>query len=53
MLVPKIVPIAPATLWRWVRAGTFPKPVKLGANITAWRAKDVQRWLDEKAAAAD
>ena len=43
------VPIAPATLWRWVKAGTFPAPVKLGSNTTAWLASDVQKWIDAKA----
>lgn len=40
-----LVPVSHATLWRWVRDGKFPKPVKLSANVTAWRAADVQAWL--------
>jgi prophage regulatory protein len=50
-LIPAIIPIAPATLWRWVLHGKFPKPVKLGANVTAWRCEDVRQWLDAKASA--
>lgn len=34
------------TLWRKVKAGTFPKPVKLGQNMTAWRLKEVQAWME-------
>ena len=39
-LIPVIFPFSPATLWRKVKAGTFPKPVKLGPRITAWRVED-------------
>lgn len=34
-----------STLWRMVARGEFPKPMKLGANITAWRVGDVRAWL--------
>ena len=47
-LIPNIIPIAPATLWRWVKSGQFIAPVKLGDNVTAWRCEDVRQWLDAK-----
>ncbi len=50
-LTPGIVPVSHATLWRWVKLGQFPKPVKLGGNTTAWRCEDVRQWLDSKALA--
>ena len=34
------------TLWRKVKAGTFPKPIKLGANMTAWRVEEVHQWIN-------
>ncbi|MBU3617336.1 AlpA family transcriptional regulator [Polynucleobacter sp. JS-Polo-80-F4] len=34
------------TLWRKVKAGTFPKPIKLGANMTAWRVEEVHQWMN-------
>lgn len=37
---------SPATLWRKVKAGTFPKPIKLGKNITAWRLNEVDSWME-------
>jgi predicted DNA-binding transcriptional regulator AlpA len=49
-LIPNIIPIAPATLWRWVKTGQFVAPVKLGNNTTAWRCEDVRQWLDAKSA---
>ena len=38
------------TLWRRVKAGTFPKPVKLSERVTAWRVEDVRQWLDAQTA---
>jgi predicted DNA-binding transcriptional regulator AlpA len=40
-LIPAIFPFSSATLWRKVKAGTFPKPVKLGPRITAWRVEEI------------
>ena len=45
------VPFSAPTLWRKVAAGTFPKPVKLSARVTAWRVGDVRAWLANPAAA--
>ena len=39
------LPFSAATLWRYVKNGTFPAPVKLGAKTTAWRVSDVRAWL--------
>ncbi|MBK9520350.1 MAG: AlpA family phage regulatory protein [Rhodocyclaceae bacterium] len=44
-LIPKLIPISPATFWRYVKSGTFPKPVKLSERITAWRWEDVNEWM--------
>jgi predicted DNA-binding transcriptional regulator AlpA len=49
-LIPTPVPFSSATLWRRVKAGTFPKPVKLSERVTAWRVEDVRQWLDAQAA---
>lgn len=45
---PGILPFSASTLWRRVRAQTFPAPVRLSERITAWKAEDVRRWLDEQ-----
>lgn len=36
-----ILPIGASTWWAGVAAGRYPKPVKLGPRITAWRLADV------------
>ena len=40
------IPFSAPTLWRKVKAGTFPQPVKLGQNMTAWRCEEVQAWME-------
>jgi len=47
-LIPAVLPFSVATLWRKVRNGTFPQPVKLSERITAWRAEDVRQWLESR-----
>lgn len=32
------------TIWRAVRAGTFPAPKKISTNRIAWRAADLAQW---------
>jgi len=45
--IPKVLlPFSPSTLWRMVRAGAFPAPVKLSQGVTAWRVEDVRAWLE-------
>lgn len=44
-LVGPILPIGATTLWRWVKEGKFPKPIKLSPRVTAWRAEDVREWM--------
>ncbi len=35
--------VGTATVWRWVKAGRLPKPLKVGPNTTAWRVGDLRR----------
>ncbi len=35
------------TIWRWTKNGNFPKPVKLGAGSTRWRASDLETWENQ------
>ncbi len=50
-LIPSVVPFSSATLWRKVKAGEFPRPVKLSERVTAWRVEDVRAWMLSRAAA--
>lgn len=39
------LPFSAPTLWRKVKAGTFPQPIKLSSRVTAWRVRDVREWM--------
>jgi predicted DNA-binding transcriptional regulator AlpA len=36
------IPVSKSTWWAGVKSGRFPKPVKLGPRITAWRVEDIR-----------
>lgn len=44
-LIPEVLPFSSATLWRKVKDGSFPAPVKLSERVTAWRRADVNAWM--------
>ena len=44
-----LAPFSATTLWRKVQAGTFPKPIKLSDQITAWRVSDIKEWAKDPA----
>lgn len=50
-LIPAILPFSSGTLWRKVKAGTFPRPVKLSERVTAWPAEAIREWMAERAVA--
>ncbi len=47
-LIPTIVPFSTATLWRKVKSGDFPQPIKLSERITAWRVEDIRVWMESR-----
>ncbi len=42
-----ITSFSESTLWRKVKAGTFPKPVTLSKRRVGWREADVMKWADK------
>jgi prophage regulatory protein len=44
--IPGLFPVCKSTWWEGVRSGRFPKPVKLGPKITAWRVEDIRRLIE-------
>ena len=39
--IPALIPVSKSTWWAGVSSGRFPKPIKLGPRITAWRVEDI------------
>jgi predicted DNA-binding transcriptional regulator AlpA len=46
--VPVPLPFSAPTLWRKVKAGTFPQPVKLSKRVTAWNVGEIRAWMIEQ-----
>lgn len=40
------IPVSKSTWWQGIRDGRFPRPVKLGPRITAWRVEDIRRLIE-------
>ncbi len=39
---PALIPVKKSCWWAGVASGRFPKPVKLGPRVTAWRVEDIR-----------
>ncbi|SDJ15162.1 helix-turn-helix transcriptional regulator [Lutimaribacter saemankumensis] len=37
-----------STIYDWMKRGEFPKPVKLGARLVAWRESEINAWLESR-----
>jgi prophage regulatory protein len=37
--------ISRATIYRWVKEGSFPQPIHLGANMVRWKVSDIEAWI--------
>ncbi|WGS46958.1 AlpA family phage regulatory protein [Burkholderia sp. JSH-S8] len=37
------VGVKKTTLYRWIREGSFPAPIRLGARSVGWRQRDVEQ----------
>jgi prophage regulatory protein len=44
----KVFPVSKSTWWAGVKDGRYPKPVKLGPKITAWRVEDIKELIASK-----
>lgn len=42
-----LLPVGPATVWRWCRDPhhPFPKPFKLSPRVTVWDASEIDQYL--------
>lgn len=41
-----------SSIYRMAKAGTFPKPIKLGERSSGWIASEVEQWLEDRIAAS-
>ncbi len=45
-----LIGISNATLWRWIKAGRFPAPMKIGKKKVAWRSSVLAHWITQRTA---
>ena len=41
-----LIPISRSAWWTGIRAGRFPKGIKLGDKTTVWRAEDIRTLIE-------
>ena len=46
--VAALLDLSLTTLWREVRAGRFPRAVRISPGRVGWPAQIVRRWIDER-----
>jgi len=44
--------VSGSSIWSWVKNGSFPKPHKLSANVTAWDRASIEAWEQSRIAAS-
>jgi len=42
----KFIPVGKSTWWEGVKCGRFPKPIKLGTRVAAWRVEDIRTLIE-------
>jgi predicted DNA-binding transcriptional regulator AlpA len=47
-----ILPVNESTIYRWIKDGKFPKPMKLADKVTVWNAQEVDAWVKSHASEA-
>lgn len=45
-----LIGISNATLWRWIKTGRFPAPMKIGKKKVAWRSSILAHWIAQRTA---
>jgi prophage regulatory protein len=44
----ELVRLSRDSIYRLAKLGKFPKPVKIGIKVNAWRVSEVQEWIDSR-----
>ena len=47
----RFVPLGRTTIYKWIKLGKFPKPMKLSPTVSAWRCEDIHAWLQQQTVA--
>lgn len=44
--VVRLTTLSRMTIWRRVKIGSFPTPIKISQGRVAWRAADIEAWIE-------
>ena len=42
----KFIPIGKSSWWEGIKQGMYPKPVKIGKRVSAWRVEDIRELIE-------
>ena len=46
------IPVSRSSWWQGCKSGKYPKPIKIGANTTVWKAQDIHARIEKLSAGA-
>lgn len=46
--VEEMVSFKRAIIYRWIKDGTFPEPIKIGNKAVRWRREVIDQWIKEQ-----
>ncbi|MBQ7738092.1 MAG: AlpA family phage regulatory protein [Desulfovibrionaceae bacterium] len=41
----RILGISKATVWRWLKSGKLPEPIRLGAKVVVWKKTEIENFI--------
>jgi len=44
----QLIGLSNASIYRYIKNGTFPKQIQLSQNCVAWRMSAIEKWIREK-----
>ena len=49
-IIPDILPISKSSWWQGIKDGRYPQPIKLSERTTCWKASDIAKLIEDRAA---
>ena len=46
--VQRVTGLSKATIWRLVKMGDFPRPIRLGARAVGWKSSEIADWIESR-----
>ena len=46
--VEEMISLSRSTIYRLMKAGQVPQPIKIGSRAVRWRQSDIEAWMDSK-----